>query len=110
MVCEESFSGTLRKDGRSSENICEEGFQGQEMSVMLMASLFHPESERLPAGENPLRGNVGRQMEQFSQESDEELHGRDDTSGRVVSKVIALSLPGLWKTEVPIKSTGPLAK
>ena len=65
------------------------------MSVILMASLSHPESERLPAGENPLRGNVGRQMEQFSQESDEKLHGRDDTSGRVVSKVIAFVLPGL---------------
>jgi len=54
----------------------------------------HFESERSPAGQDPLRGNRSRQAEQFSQESDEEIHGWDDTTGRVVSKVIAFRLPG----------------
>lgn len=31
-------------------------------------------------------------MEQFPQESDEEIHGWDNTTGRVVSKVIAFLL------------------
>ena len=33
-------------------------------------------------------------MEQFSQERDEEIHGWDDTTGKVVSKVIATPFSG----------------
>ena len=51
------------------------------------------ESDRRPAGKDPLRGSGLGQPEQFSQESDERLHGRDDTTGFFVSKVFAFPLP-----------------
>ena len=51
-------------------------------------------SEWSPASEDPLRGNASRSMEQFSQERDEEIHGWDDTTGKVVSKVIATPFSG----------------
>ena len=41
---------------------------------------FHFESERHPTGKDPLLVDRGRQAEQFSQESDQELHGRDSAS------------------------------
>ena len=36
-------------------------------------------------------------MEQFSQDSDQEIHGWDDITGQVVSKVIAFHLPEIWR-------------
>jgi len=65
------------------------------------------ESEGFPASEDPLRKDGRRQVKQFSQESDEGLHAWDDTTGRIVSKVI--EPPITWTLEnriLPEKAPG----